>query len=213
MNIYRHIHTAFLGLALLISAFSTTDAKTDQSVSDTYYTLLKQKFPIERKIGTYVGYRYSHAPVPGDLEYSFVLVYGPIRNMAGDSIPIIADVHLAETASIYEQVSALREKNPNVDALTIMGKLKIRSSHLNEQQCPAVREQFEKFTKLEFTGPRFDFISLDAPDHEFKIKSSTGDMTFELIDENYPLVKWAVETRLALESCISRNSVVNAPKD
>lgn len=212
MNLYRHIPVAFLGLALLISVLAPAGAKTDPSGSDIYNTLLKQKFPIEIKRGMSVGYRYSHVPVPGDLEYSFVLAYDPTGNMAVDARLGIAEVHLAESASIYEQVSALRKKDPKVDALTIMSKLKIRLSYLNGQQCPAVREQFEKFEKLELPAPRFDFISVDAPNHEFKITSSTGLMTFEFLDGNYPLVKWAVETRLALEFCISRNSVVNAPK-
>ena len=209
----RRIRIAFVTLALFAFPLGTVTAKPAQSEWDFYDTLLKMKLPIERKMGMYVGYRYSHAPVPGDLEYSFTVAYNTIGDIAGSEQPISAEVHVAESTSIYEQLSALRRKNPKEDTLSVMNKLKVRSFYLTEQQCPAVRGQFEKFKKLEFAPPRFDFISLDAPNHEFRIISSTGHMTFESLDEGYPLVQWALETRRALDSCISGGSASNAPKN
>lgn len=206
----RQIRAALATLALFVSPFGTANAKPAQSEGDFYGTLLKMKLPIEKKVGVYVGYRYSHAPVPGDLEYSFIMDIGFIGRNEG---PIRVEILMAEGTSIYEQLSALRRKNPKEDTLSVINKLKVRSFYLTEQQCLAVRGQFEKFRNLQFPAPRFDFISLDAPKHEFRIISSTGDMTFEWLDEGYPLVQWALETRRALDSCISGGPASNGLKN
>jgi hypothetical protein len=196
-------------VTLVVFAFPcrTVIAGPAQSESDFYNALLRMKLPIEKQNAAYVGYRYSHAPVPGDLEYSFVIDVG------GDEQPISADVHMAEGTSIYEQMSALRKKNPKEDTGSVIKKLKVRSFHLTEQQCPTIRQEFEKFGNLQFPAPRFDFVSLDIPNQEIRIASSTGDMTFEWLDGRYPLVTWAQEMKQSLETCISSDLKINGPKN
>jgi hypothetical protein len=185
--------------SLLIFSFgqAAPQGHEDHAVGDEYLATLSAEFPIDQKPGGYVGYRYSHAPVPGDLENSFLIGTESI----GQEKTLSANLRVADTTSIFEQMTALHLAQPQKPLRELRNKLKIHVSHMTEANCPAVRDQFDGFKKLVLPAPRFDFISLDTPNHEFRIISSTGDMTFELFDGGYPLVKWAQETRRALEHC------------
>jgi hypothetical protein len=181
---------------LIFSFVQAARHREDRAVTDEYQSTLNAEFPIELKPGGYVGYRYSHAPVPGDLENSFLIGTESIGTLS-------ANLRVADMTSIFEQMTVLHLAQPQKPLRELRYKLKIRVSHMTEADCPAVRHQFDEFQKLMFPAPKFDFISLDIPNHEFRIASSTGDMTFEWLDGRYPLVTWAQETKQSLESCIS----------
>lgn len=181
----------------------------DRAVTDEDQATLNAEFPIEQNPGGYVGYRYSHAPVPGDLENSFLIGTESI----GIERTLSANLRVADTTSIFEQMTVLHLAQPQKPLRELRYKLKIRVSHMTEADCPAVRHQFDEFKKLVFPAPKFDFISLDIPNHEFRIASSTGDMTFEWLDGRYPLVTWAEETKQSLETCISSDLKIIGPKN
>jgi hypothetical protein len=195
-------------LAILSFGQASTHDQEDRAVGNEYLATLSAEFPIDQKLGLHVGYRYSHAPVPGDLENSFVISSG----VPGGNQTLHADLRVADTTSIFEQLTALHLAQPHEPLKELRSKLKVRVSQMTEAECPAVRDQFDKFKKLVFPAPRFDFISVDIPNHEFQIVSSTGEMTFEWLDEKYPLVTWAQETRQSLEPCVSSGLKINGPK-
>ncbi len=164
---------------------------------------------LSRRSRGYVGYRYSHAPVPGDLENSFLIV----TESLGMEKTLSANLRVAETTSIFEQMTALHLAQPQKPLRELRDKLKIRVSQVTEADCPAVRHQFDEFKKLVLPAPRFDFISIDIPNHEFRIISSTGEMHFQWLDERYPLVTWAQETKRALEHCIPSGPTASGLKN
>ena len=193
-----------LALGLLPTVPGAPAQNEDHAVEDDYTVTLNAKFPIEGTSAMYVAYRYSHVPVPDDLEYSFVIGLNPRTGGSGfRGWELFSEVRAAEANSIYEQMKILHRDNPAEPIKKLRVKLKVKVVHLTETECPAARAQYESFKKLNFTLPSFDLMTIDAPNYEFKIRALGGNMDFNILESKNPLVLWAQETRRALEVCLS----------
>jgi hypothetical protein len=128
-------------LSILIFPFgqAARNNHEDHAVGDEYRATLNAEFPIEQRKGLNVGYRYSHAPVPGDLENGFLIGTG----FPGEERVLSADLRVADTTSIFDQMTVLHLIQPRKPLRELRNKLKIRVSHMTEADCPAVRDQFD----------------------------------------------------------------------
>ncbi len=97
----------------------------------------------------------------------------------------------------------MHENNPQEAATSMIPKLKIRNWNGKEADCPSIKKQIEEFQHLQSSPPKLTtgVIVLHPMNHEFHIQSPEGDMNFVIWNDESPLVKWALETRRALESC------------
>jgi hypothetical protein len=81
--------------------------------------------------------------------------------------------------------------------------ISLKSVELTEKTCPAIKRQVDKFDELQAKLPkiRSDAIILHPMNHEFHIQGAEGDVSAVLTDDDNPLVKWALDTRQALDLC------------
>lgn len=214
MRIFSKTHVSLLILSLFLLGLPTNVGSAPQSQEDWafYQAALNVVLPLGRTAGYFVGYRYTHVNVPADVEYSFVLGFNRGKDRPGLERFLTAEVVLADTIPIYKQVSELRLQNPQATSENIESKLKILSYRLSEKECPAIRSQFEKFTKLQFGSPNFNLYVLDEPTHEFLVVGSDGSMNLRLFGGQHPMAGWALETRRALQSCIPGGPGSTVPK-
>lgn len=201
---------ALLALFALPFVKASRQDNQDRWVGDEYSATLNAVFPIEKKFGRYVGYRYSHPHDPDDLEHSFIIGFLPKINAPGLQNTISADLRSADTTPIWKQLTALHRAKPKKPLKGLLPEFKIRVFHITETECPVVRTQFEKFKKVQF-GPVYDDrISIDPPGYEFRVTTIQGWLDTTVFDDQNPLVVWAIETRSGLQACVSNAAAPNA---
>jgi hypothetical protein len=183
-------------------ARSWSQTKDDWTwMSDHFQSAFTDLMPIKRSNGAYIGYR-SHRDLYTEiLEYSFVIEYDPKEVAPGQITLTSAQVREADSISIYDQMMKMHRRNPQEDAASIEKKVKLKTWDLTEAACPALGTQFAKFRQLSLQMPSFEEMHIHPLVHEFHITALGGDMDLDLVDNHAPLVKWAIETRSALENC------------
>lgn len=188
---------------LVVSVLSLLAAlPQDQVQWKDYQPILNATLPIERQIGIYVGYRYSHFEVPNEPEYAFVIGFRPQTNAPGLERTLSVDILMPGPTSVREQLTELHARDPERPLEEFRNKLKIQAFHLTEMDCPAIRPRFETFRKVQFTV--FDStLGIDRPFHEFRTSGPVGQTTMELFDPRHPLVAWALATKQDLDVCLS----------
>ena len=100
---------------------------------------------------------------------------------------------------------AFHRSNPATqEAANFKSRIKLRSYDFTDLNCPAIKAQMAKFEKLQMKLPDLNgnVITIHPMIHAFYAQGSEGDMSIVLTDEEHPLVKWALETRQALEHCV-----------
>jgi hypothetical protein len=171
--------------------------------------ILNDLVPMKAEGGLYLSYR-SHRSLYTDVpEYGFFIGYEPRHNEPGLQEFLTARVHIADAVSIYDQLMKMHRAKPDESAESIQHKLKVKIWTLTEKTCPAIQEQFSKFQKLSIQVPAFDEVSLHPLVHEFHVDAGVGNMDIDLHGSEQPLVFWAVETRRALDSCITSSALKN----
>ena len=155
---------------------------------------LDRLLPLKKDPRTFVAYRSYQDLYTDVLEYSFVI--GQDRSSG-----LFADIRVADKLSIFDQIMEMHRRTPGESAQSIEARLKVKTIRVNERNCPAIGVQFGKLKKLQLTMPEFDLIVLHPLMHEFQISAGAGDLKLSLVDGSQPLVKWALETRQALELC------------
>ena len=156
--------------------------------------------PIKREFGLYVGYRSAESLRRSVLEYSFIIGFDP-KESGGLFASLSAHVKMPDTISIYDQIAAMHSRNPQEDISSIQSKVKFKKWDLTEKNCPAIRTQFNRFKKLSIKPPEFDLIFVDPLVHEFYVATGRGSLNIEVYDSKSSLVRWALQTRMALEIC------------
>jgi thiol-disulfide isomerase/thioredoxin len=175
-------------------------------VNRKYYPVINELLPMKAQGGTYLFYR-SHRDLDTDtLEYSFFVGHEPKQDGPGLQDSLTADVRVADSLSIYEQMIKMHRGKPTESVAAIKKKIKIREWRLNERTCPAIQTQFSKFKNLSLKPPEFDSIVLHPLVHQFHVVAGAGDMDISLVDEKHPLVLWALETEKTLDACIALSS-------
>jgi len=100
---------------------------------------------------------------------------------------------------------ALHRSNPAAQEVSCFAsRITLRKYDFTEMNCPAIKIQMDKFEKLQMKLPDLNgnVVTIHPMIHAFYAQGAEGDMTIALTDEEHSLVKWAWETRQALERCV-----------
>jgi hypothetical protein len=169
-------------------------------MSDNYERVLDDLL-MARSGGQHVVFRARYDRVVP--EYSFWIGYGVAESGFGLRPYLSAHVTMADAVSIYDQVMELHSNNKQGNVKWIEKRIKLKQWTYTEMGCAAVKDQFEKLQRLNFSVPEFsNVITVDGPFYEIKVQAS-GTMNMELGDEKHPLLQWALQTRSALDQCAS----------
>ena len=202
------IKIIFAILALCLPVFAESRAQDQKStpfdegdwdwVNRHYKQVLDELFPLEREPGYVVSFR-MHREVHTDApEYSFSL----IKDYQSNPIEVI--IRVADTASLYDQLMALRRKDRAASIEKIRKQLRFKEWRLTQKSCPVIAEMFERYKKLSFPAPSSGSVIILHPViHSFWINGDTAMMKLEIYDEEHPLVVWAKEARRLFEACAS----------
>ncbi len=210
MRAMRYRLAAFvrLGLIAFWCACGILHAQTQADwdwTNKEYSPVLDAVMPLQTRVGLYVTYRANRDYVTSIPEYWFRIGY-EFNEKQGYGLRnfLSAHVRIASPNSIYDQLMAFHRDNPATqEAGSFISRIKLRSYDLTETNCPAIKIQMDKFEKLQIKLPELngDVITIHPMNHFFYTQGSEGDMKIVLTDEEHPLVKWASETRQALEHC------------
>jgi len=197
-------HRCVLLLILLLCLSTRLSSQNDEEwnwINEHFGPALSELMPIQQSSGFYVAYRSHRDYQTSILEYSFVIGYDPNENGPGLQEYLSAHVRIADSLSIHDQMMKMHSSNPQEDAANIQKQVKLKTWDFTQKTCPAIQRQFDKFQVLRFGTPVFDQIVFHPLVHTFHIQAGMGNMDLVLTDEGHPLVKWALETRHALEAC------------
>ncbi len=207
----RYGLAAVVSLALVAfwCASGTLEAQTQADwdwANREFGSVLDRLMPLQAKGGLYVTYRANRDFVTSIPEYWFRIGY-EFNEKQGYGLQTFfsAHVRIASPNSLYEQLMALHRSNPSTQEATgFIPRIKLRSYDLTEMNCPAIKTQMDKFQKLQTKLPDLNgnVITIHPMNHVFYAQGAEGDMTIVLTDDELPLVKWALETRQALEQCV-----------
>jgi hypothetical protein len=179
-----------------------TDADWDWT-NEHFGLVLNALMPLEKTGGFYVAYR-AHRDYRTDVpEYWFMIERDVNEHRTGSQDYLSAHVRFAETVSIYDQLMKMHRTEPQHDVSAMQNRISIKSIVLTEKECSAIKDQVDKLEKLRANLPKLqsDTIVIHPMNHEFHFQGAEGDVNAVLIDDEHPLVKWALETRHALDLC------------
>jgi len=110
---------------------------------------------------------------------------------------------IAQPVSIYDQLMTIHRENPSIQDTVLEKSVRFQSFDLTEMTCPAIKVQIEKLKSLPVQLPdmNLDYIILHPVIHAFYINGTDGDVRLSLTDSRHTLVRWARQTREALDAC------------
>lgn len=162
---------------------------------------------MERRGGLYVSYRANRDYVTSTPEYWFMIGLEPSAKGYGLHRYLSAHVRLAQPTSIYDQLMAIHRAEPATrDTTTLQNRIKIQNWDFTEMTCPAIKDQLGKLESLAARLPDInrDYVIIHPMNHAFFIAGADGEVRMSLFDDKNPLVRWAQETRRALDACKTR---------
>ena len=205
----RYGLVVFLGFGLAFwFAIGNVKAQTEADwdwTNKAFDSALDTLMPLHAKGGLHVTYRANRDYVTSIPEYWFRIGY-EFNEKQGYGLNnfFSAHVRIASPKSIYDQLMALHRRNPGTrESTSFVPRIKLRSYDLTEMNCPEIKTQMDKFQKLQTKLPDLNgnIITIHPMNHVFYAQGAEGNMTIALTDEELPLVKWALETKQALEQC------------
>jgi hypothetical protein len=181
---------------------SQTEAERDWA-NLHFAQVLDTVMPLQRTASIYIVYRAHrdlHTEVP---EYWFLIGTDPNEKGYGLHPYLSAHIRAADTSSIYDQLVRMHRSDAKEDASSIAKKVRLKAWDWNEANCPAITDELEKLKDLQSKLPDLtaNTIVLHPMNHEFHLQAATGDANLVLWDDEHPLVKWALDTRRALDKC------------
>lgn len=169
-------------------------------LSENFQSVLARVFALQKDNEVFVSYRSYESLQVGNPEYSF-----SISERGGEGkVNLFARIRMPDGEPIGRQLLAFHREFPGRPIEEAEKKLKFKDWELTEQQCPALRIAVQKLSLARF-GWEFDKIIMDPTVHEFYVHSYTGNLVATIFDDENPLVRWALETRSALETCAGEN--------
>lgn len=185
-------------------------------VNEHFSEVLRKTLPNDEGTGWRVGFtinRDLYTQVP---EYSCVFKESWPESAKAD---LMVMVRMADSKSLYDQMTELRREHPTASIEQIRSKLKIKEWQLTEKSCPAARELYSAFYQLDLpmlsAKERASFakgstsITLHPLIYNIHAVVSGGNIELSLTDHEHPFVKWANRTRAQLETCIRNNDKQN----
>jgi len=201
-------------LALVLVAFwwsslrLSSETKADFEWTNQHFgPLLDTLMPMERRGGLYVSYRANRDYVTSTPEYWFMIGLEPSKKKYGLHPYLSAHVRLAQPTSIYDQLMAIHRAEPATrDTTTLQNRIKIQSWDFTEMTCPAIKDQLGKLKNLPARFPDINgrYVIIHPMNHAFSMVGEDGELRMSLFDDQNPLVRWAQETRQALDACKTR---------
>ena len=141
--------------------------------------------------------------------YTNVLEYSCSITRRKDHIEAV--VKLAYPISLYDQIMAEHKKNPNETIKSIKRKLTVKEFRFSNNTCPAVGASLSALEKLQLpvmtekerasAANGVVEVALHPTIYTFDVSISGGSARLELDSHDHPLVRWADDTRRALEQC------------
>lgn len=204
ISIFSLVLLLCMGIPIAVSPQSSDLAWMNEHLGHVLEALM----PLKDFTGTYVAYR-SHQDLDTDSEFYFRILRESSPSGSGSTgSNDFLSAHLLEPdgISLYQQMLALHQQNPQADVETIESKIRLRKIDLTEGSCPAIPAQIKKLQKVRFNSPSLDMLVLHPLVHQFRMQTPAGNMDVSLIDEKSDLVRWALETKHALEACSGSGS-------
>jgi hypothetical protein len=136
-------------------------------------------------------------------EYWFMIGVERADKEPGSRPYLVARVRVSQPVSIYDQLMAIHRENPSVQDTVLEKSVRFQSFDLTEMNCPAIKVQIEKLKSLPVQLPdmNLDYIILHPMIHAFYINGTDGDVRMSLVNSRNALVRWAQETRKAIDAC------------
>jgi hypothetical protein len=186
---------AATGLFLMACQVCLAQEEKDRVwMHDHFPPVLDELLPIEKQ--AVVSFRSQRELYTDMLEYSCSFMKPSVNGR------VEAVVRMADTISLYDQMMALHLMNPAASAASLKSQLKAKQWRLTEGSCPSVKVQFEKYEKLRLPVVTVNYFLVMHPTvYDFQMKGSAGSMILALWDAENPLVRWANDTRRALNVC------------
>ena len=163
-----------------------------------FETVLDKVLPIEQRLGLNIGFRTHRDLYTETLEYSFLFSL----DFPTSKVSIVT--READTVSVYDQLATLRRQNPKATIEHLTQQIKVKEQTLTEVECPQLKQLFFSFEKINFRSPSSDLIVLHPMIYEIKSRFGGGDMYLTFVEEEQPLVKWALRVKAAANSCAAK---------
>ena len=161
-------------------------------LNENFHKALDDKLPIQRKCRSCISYRSYETLQVGSIEYSLLIT--PLGK------GYVAHIRMPDKLPLGQQLIAKHQQQKDKPVASMENELKFKDWDLTEAQCPAIKSQFAKLQSLRVSLPS-NTITMDPTVHEFHIDDYSGTWDLVTLEEQHPLVKWAMETRHLLEAC------------
>jgi hypothetical protein len=161
-------------------------------LTENFHKALDDTLPIQRDCSNCVSYRSYESLQVGDVEYSLLIT------PTGKGY--IAHIRMPDKLPLGRQLLAMHQKQKEKTLTSMESELKFKDWNLAEARCPAVKSQYEKLQSLRVSLPS-NTIMMDPTVHEFHVDDYSGTWDLVILEEQHPLVRWAVETQHLLEAC------------
>jgi hypothetical protein len=188
--------TSLAGFALVCWP-ARPQAQDDPGWTDKHFMVaFDEFFPIEHAEGDFIAVRAHRDGVNDVPEFSVVLENTQTPHA------IRGILREAQGAPLYQQLLALRAKDPARPYDQLKQDLKIQEWSFSAQRCPAVAAQFQAFSNIQFIRPKDDDAEQEHP-IVYQFHESVGGGDSEVLEslESRSFPKWANETHKALDSC------------
>jgi len=201
--------TATLAFVAVVVFLCTTERLNPQTQADWDWTnkkfdsVLDASMPMQKDGGLYVSYRANKDFYTSTPEYWFMIGVERTEKQSGSRPYLTAHVRVAQPVSIYDQLMTIHRENPSIQDTVLEKSVGFQSFDLTEMTCPAIKVQIEKLKSLPVQLPdmNLDYIILHPVIHAFYINGTDGDVRLSLTDSRHTLVRWARQTREALDAC------------
>ena len=183
---------------LLCGSFCVAQQTNEAENQINFETVLDKVLPIEQRLGLNIGFRTRRDLYTDTLEYSFLLSFDNPTN----TVSIVT--READTISIYDQLAAIRRRSPKATIEDLTQQIKVKERNLTETECPQLKQLFFGFEKINFRPPSSGLIVLHPMIYEIKSSFGGGDMYLTFVEDEQPLVKWALRVKAAANSCVAK---------
>ena len=185
------------GAALLGFPLHPQESKDESAwVDKAFVTAFDEFLPIGHGEGDFIAAR-AHRNGVNDLPEFSVMIEN-----TDNPKTIRGILREAHGASLYQQLVALRAKDPGKTYEQLKAGLRVQVWKFTADQCPAVAAQYKAFENITFVRPRDD----DAEDEHpvmYQFHESVGGGDSEVIEyvESRAFPKWANATHKAFAAC------------
>jgi hypothetical protein len=200
----------FGGVLLASPQTKVPSAEEWEWTDKAYEKLLDGFLPVRGDTGFYVSFRATpslHAYEGEAPEWCVFIGPDPKPRAPGVNDFVSAQLRIADSVSIYDQIMTMHRMNPEESLESIRLRIKVKSLEFTEKSCPDIKSLFQGFEKLRFSLPEMGVkngmttIFVDPPVYDFHVQASAGNADITLYDRSHPLVVWGMKLERKLQRC------------